>query len=245
MTDRAWAFCLTFNEETMIGYWTKHYKTFCERVVVYVDSETTDRTREIAMSYGADVREYFGSGHMDDIAFIQFAQHHYREARGQADWVVWTDADEFVYHPRLVDRLAEFRDEGTNFPVTVGYSMLADAPPSGPGQIYEQITRGIEATEYAKVAIFDPILDVNWITGKHAAEVHGPAKRDDGSDPLRLLHYRWLGAQWFAERNARNFSRLNDINRKAQHGRETYPGYFGKFSPEWYNGQLELAKVCV
>jgi len=38
-----WAFTLAFNEETLIAYWVRAYRTFCERVIVYVDTDTTDR----------------------------------------------------------------------------------------------------------------------------------------------------------------------------------------------------------
>lgn len=238
-----WAYTLCYNEATLIPYWVRHYLTFCNKVVVYLDDDTDDDTGYLAHREGAEVRSYSGNG-LDDFAFINFAQEHYKEARGHADWVVWTDVDEIVYHPLIEERLAEYKAYGINLPRTVGYSMLASSPPTGPGQIYDEITRGIPAAEYAKVAIFDPALDLQWTAGKHDAYAPG-AVHDDGSDPLKLLHYRWLGERYFLERNARNFSRLNAKNKAAQHGKETYPDFQGKYSPSWYTGQLELARPCL
>lgn len=241
----AWAFTLAYNEAALIAYWVRAHLTFCERAIVYVDAETNDGTAEIARAEGAEVRTYFGSGHLDDLAFVDFAQRTYPEARGQADWVVWTDADEIVYHPRLPERLAELHAAGVTYPTIKGYSMMADTLPSGPGQIYDEVRRGFEAPAYSKVCIFDPMLDVAWAAGKHTANVSGNAQRDDGSDSLKLLHFRWLGEQYFKARNERNYARLDAVNRAREHGKELYPGYIGEYSPAWYVGRLDGARECV
>jgi hypothetical protein len=229
----------------MIPYWVRHYVTFCDKVIVYVDTDTDDATAILAQGEGAEVRSYVGGSGLDDMAFIAFAEEHYREARGHADWVIWTDADEILYHPRMEQRLRELRSQGVNVPRTAGFGMTANAPPTTSGQIYEEIQAGFQADNYAKIAIFDPRLNLHWDTGKHNASADGEWRRDDGTDPLRLLHYRWLGRDYFLERNRRNFSRVNPANRAMQHGRETYPGFRGAYSPEWYAEQVLMAKVCV
>lgn len=241
----AWAMCMAYNEATMIRYWARHYASFCDKVIVYLDTDTDDGSLEIAESEGAEVRPCHLEG-LNDYAAVHFAEEHYREARGQADWVIWTDADEFLYHPQLAARLDHLRAAGVTFPRTQGWSMLSDAPPTGTGQIYEQINRGIPAEAYAKAAIFDPCLDIQWQTGKHSAlQAYGNVVRDDGVDPLKLLHYRWLGEDWFLTRNARNYSRLPADCIATGQGRETYPEYSGIYSEAWYRGQLEVAQVCV
>ena len=239
----AWAFTLAYNEAPLIRYWVRHHRTFCDKVIVYVDLGSDDGTAALARKEGAEVRPYGPSG-LDDLAFVAFAQEHYREARGHADWVVWADADEILYHPDLSDRLAELRRAGVTLPTVTGYSMMADHVPIGRGQIYDEIQCGFEVRAYAKVCIFDPLLDLTWTTGKHTAEAPG-AVSDDGSDPLRLLHYRWLGEAYFLARNRRNYARTDALNRAHLHGRETYPGYIGEYSPEWYAERRSIAQVCV
>jgi glycosyltransferase involved in cell wall biosynthesis len=241
--DRCWSYCIAYNEATLIRYWVRHYRSFCDKVIVYCDLGSDDGTAALARREGAEVRPYGPSG-LDDVAFVAFAQEHYREARGHADWVVWTDADEILYHPSLSERLAELRQSGVNYPTVTGYSMMADHPPTGPGQIYDQLQCGFQSDAYSKVCIFDPALDVAWSTGKHTAEVSG-AVADEGSDPLRLLHYRWLGEAYFLERNRRNYARLNAMNKAMQHGREIYPGAQGPYSPTWYADRRGIAEVCV
>jgi len=241
----AWAFTHAWNEEVMIPFWVRHYRTFCDKVVVYVDTDTDDATAILAKAEGAEVRPFHTVGALDDFAFVHFAEQHYIEARGNADWVIWTDADEIVYHARLVERLDELKDQGVTYPMVKGYSMLSHCPPSGMGQIYDEIKAGIEVPAYAKVCIFNPELEVAWTTGKHDARVFGRVVRDDGADPIKLLHYRWLGDEWFRQRNARNYARMNEINRQAHNGFESYPEYVGELSPDWYLGRIELARVVV
>ncbi len=126
---RCWAYCLAYNEATIIPYWVRHYRTFCERVIVYQDTDTDDGTGGYALLEGGEVRSH-ALGGLDDLAFTAFAQEHYTEARGRADWVIWTDADELLWHPRGAGvRLHELRSQGVTYPHVLGYAMLADAPP--------------------------------------------------------------------------------------------------------------------
>lgn len=241
----AWAYCLAYNEALLLRYWVRHYKTFCDRVIVYLDVDTTDDSRQIATMFGAEVRTYQGNGALDDIAFIEFAQSHYPEARGRADWVIWADADEILYHPRMSIRLDELARREINVPAVVGYDMFSNHPPAGYGQIYEEIDSGIESQAYGKVCIFDPSLDVRWAAGKHTAAISEPHMRGGTDDPLKLLHYRWLGEEYFLARNARNFSRINAENIERRHGIETYPGYEGVYGPKWYAEQADKARYCL
>ncbi len=231
--DRCWAFCLAYNESVLIPYWVRHYRAFCERVLVYVDADSDDGTASLAVREGAEVRFHSTGGALDDAAFVAFAADRYKEARGAAAWAVWVDADEFVYHPRIAARLDALRAAGVTLPRTAGYAMVADAPPTGEGQIWAELRRGFPAPRYAKVAVFDPALDVAWGVGKHDATAPG-AVPDDGADPLKLLHYRWLGADWCVQRNARNYARVPATARSAQFGKETYPDAVGDYTPAWY-----------
>lgn len=242
----AWAYTLAYNERLIIPYWVRHYRTFCERVIVYVDTDTDDGTEDAARAEGAEVRAYVGNHALDDVAFVAFAEEHYREARGRADWVIWTDADEIVYHPRMAERLDAYRAQGVNYPYVPGYCMVSYEPPTGTGQIYDEIRAGLPSEEYSKVCLFDPMLSVEWATGKHTANVTGQAvNRGNGSDPPKLLHYRWFGRAYFEARNQKNYARINEANKLRQHGKETYPGYSGKYSPQWFDERVDVAMPVI
>jgi hypothetical protein len=253
--DRCWAFTLAFNEEVMIRYWARHYRTFCERLIVYVDTDTDDGTILIAEEEGAETRPYVSGGRLDDMAFIRFAEEQYKEARGKAEWFVWVDADEILYHPHLAGRLDTLRSQGVNAPPVTGYTMVADAPPTGDGQIYDELRMGFPAEAYSKPCLFDPELDIIWEPGKHTAHLSGGLVRATAApdelngtattDPLKLLHYRYLGEQWMLERNARNFARVPLSQRGALLGIETFPGYSGPYSPAWYAEQRPTAQEVI
>lgn len=242
--DRCWAFTLAYQEATLIPYWVAHYRQFCERVTVYVDDATDDGTDVLAARAGAEVRYHRTEG-LDDEGFVAFAEERYKTARGLARWAVWVDADEFLYHPAGVGaRLDALAERGVTRPSVQGYQMVAEAPPKGSKPIVEQITRGLPAREYSKTCAFDPALDVSWQPGKHHADVNG-AVGDDGADPLRLLHYRYLGHDWMVARNARNHARMGEGQLGRRHGVETYPGYEGVYSPAWFAEQVANAEEVV
>ena len=239
-----WAFTLAYQEATLIPYWVKHYRAFCERVLVYVDDASDDGTASLAAEAGAEVR-FHQTGGLDDIAFVRFAEEHYKEARGRADWVVWVDADEFLYHPSIKERLSTLKGQGVTLPQVQGYQMVGEAPPSGPRPLVEQITKGLPAREYSKVCVFAPALEVAWEVGKHTANVAGAVVSGGGDDPLKLLHYRYLGHEWLTARNARNYARMPEGNRANKHGVETYPGYEGMYGPAWYEAMAAQAVEVV
>lgn len=237
----AWVYSVMRNESTLIGYWLRHYATFCERIVIY-DDHSDDGTPEMARGL-AEVRQYPGHG-LDDTAFINLANDQYREARGHADWVIWVDGDEFLYHPRMTERLAELKAEGANLPMVDGWNMVAEAPPVGQGQIYDEITTGFRDRRYSKPVLVSPWLDIEWTVGRHEIVVTGNVVRGTG-DPLRLLHYRYLGSAYHQARARRNWAWLSDLNRRAGLTWEARPGWQGAYSTRWYEEQRQLAEVCV
>jgi glycosyltransferase involved in cell wall biosynthesis len=236
----AWVYTVVRNEALLISYWLRHYATFCDRMIVY-DDKSDDGTAEIATLGGAEVREYPGSG-LDDMTFVALANERYKEARGEADWVIWVDGDEFLYHPRMIEQLAALKVAGVNLPTVNGYNMVADGPPTGSGQIYEEICTGFRHDRYDKPCILDPNLNLTWEVGKHAASaVEAVVTASDA--PLKLLHYRYLGRAYHEARSAGNYRRLSVLNKASRFGFEVTPGWTGEFSVDWYERQP--VEMCV
>lgn len=231
------------NESVMMKYWLRHYGSFCEKLVVY-DDHSDDGSADMAKYFGAEVREYPGTG-LDDMEMIDLAHATYPESRGHADWLIWGDTDEFVYHPRLPDRLDELHAQGINAPSIIGYSMFTANPPVGDEQIYEYVKTGLFDHNYSKRIIFDPKLNVTWSVGKHLSTLGTGAVTDDVSDPLKLLHYRWLGREYFEARNAQNHSRRSQRNVDNHLGDAVMPGFEGDHSVAWFEERETLARVCI
>ena len=212
-------FAVMHNEAAMLPYWLRHYRPLADQIVIF-DDHSDDGTPGLAWAAGCDVRPYPGAG-LDDQEFVDFAAATYPEARGAADWCLWVDADEFIYHPDLRGRLAAFQAAGVRLPPVMGYSMFANAFPTTSGQIYDEVKVGVRAPFFDKPVIFDPRLSLRWIPGKHALAEPVDAKR--GAEALKLLHFRHLGERHFTGRNARNHARMSARNVAQNYGYQTYP----------------------
>ena len=70
-----------------------------------------------------------------------------------------------------------------------------------------------------------------------------PVTNDD--EPLKLLHYRYLGKAYHEARNARNWGRITPRQRQLRLGYETAPDWQGDYSARWYEEQRATAvNVC-
>ena len=109
-----------WNEEQILPHFLRFYARFAERIVVY-DNGSDDATPAIVRAHPqAELRSYDTGGTLHDGVKADLLSHCYREVRGQADWVVAVDCDEFLYHPELVERLARYAAEGVTLPPRAG-----------------------------------------------------------------------------------------------------------------------------
>jgi len=131
-----WLYTVCRNEELLMPYFLRHYSKFVDRIIVY-DANSTDRTREIVSQQPqVELRRFDYCEKFDDVAFVEFTSKQYLEARGRADWVIWVDADEFLFHNNITALLNSYLERGITLPLTQGYSMVSKEPPRGNLQIY-------------------------------------------------------------------------------------------------------------
>lgn len=230
-----WVYAVMFNEELILPYFLRHYAPICDRLMIY-EHDCTDKTVEIARTCKkVELRSFTGSpGIMDEIKFIGLANQEWKEARGKADWIIWVDADEFIYHPDLRGYLHTCLNNGVTLPKMRGFSMIGSGVPTTSGQIYDEINVGVEDPLYAKRAVFSPSLDeIGYKPGKHVCNPRGNIAEDEPGE-LTLLHYRYFDRTSFMERNRRQYERQNSISRVNNWGLQCRPDYTGKYSAGWY-----------
>lgn len=195
-------YAICWNEERLLPYFLRHYGAFARRIVLF-DNHSTDCSRRIAQEHPLVELRSFGSagatcGEAERMPVRQAA---WQQSRRQAEWVMVVDCDEFVWHPNLIDYLDECRRRGVTVPRPTGFEMVSEDFPSGAGQIYQHVRRGLPVAYMNKWLIFDPdaIECMNWLPGCHQAFPTGNVVFDD--DPaLKLLHFKRLGVEYLASR---------------------------------------------
>jgi hypothetical protein len=187
-------YTFAYNEEALMPYFLRHYGSFADRIVIH-DNGSTDRTRQIAGAHPkVEVRDWDTGGRYDNVALIGLKNHCWKESRGQADWVIVCDFDEFLYHKALPEYLQTLKRSGVKVPKVSGWQMVSDEGPTGDGQLYDRIFLGAsDSTWYGKQIIFDPqIEEIRYDLGAHHARPSEPAQPSE----LNLLHFRFIGVEF-------------------------------------------------
>ena len=235
-----WLYCLFGNEEQLMPYFLRHYAPQVDRLVM-LDGGSTDGSRELIEACpNAEVQDSpFKDGGYDEYAFVDYIAGKCREARGAADWAVVVDADEFLYASEgLHAALAEYRRQYVRAVKAIGYQMVAAEFPTGDGQLTDLVCSGVRDQEYDKLVAFDPELNVIWSPGRHGHRINAWVHQMG----LKLLHYRYFGTDWLAERNAQNYARRSESDIDAGRGFHCAPDHTGKYSPEWWKRAASMAE---
>lgn len=234
---KIWIFSVCHNEAPIIPWYLRHYAQFADRILVW-DDNSTDGSRELLKAHPL-VTLYdwpHKTGLFEDVN-LHHAYDVYPSARGKADWCMWVDMDELIWHPQIKYYLATQLNDFTNAVQPRGYNMTGlGLPVNGyeHKQIWEHLPMGVEAPNYSKPVIFKPDVKIRWIRGKHRIEnVHVNLH---STLLVKLLHYRYLGAQYTAFKNRKNYERCGgDTGDKAAAwtcGPE-YDGPTLEGSPSW------------
>jgi len=202
VTIHVYAVC--HNEEALLPYFLRHYGAFADRIVVF-DGASTDRSREILRAHpkvrlvDSSERPSHDEGMYDEPTLMKIRNRAYRDSRGEADWVMVVDIDEFIHHPDIVELLKRYSREGITLPGIVGFEMVSEDPPTGTGRIQDEIRTGFLNRRYSKQAVFDPRVEINFEYGCHECFPEGPVKKSPEAE-IKLLHYRFLGERHFADK---------------------------------------------
>ena len=218
-----------FNEEDILPFTFRHYCQFARRIR-YWDAFSTDRSREIAKSYGVEIFDWSTDG-LNDMSskILKSNDWKYPNEVDRADWHITADSDELIFFPEGVENtLANYDARQIPFVRTRGFEMLSDTMPDTTGQIYDQIYMGgVDDRWYGKPSLFAPkrLLNVDYEVGAHACtftKINGYSEKITGGGPIPtpatepptyLLHYHHIGG---VDRIARRYDatrqRLSKLN---------------------------------
>lgn len=258
---KIWIFTICHNEAEIAPWFLRHYGTFADRILVW-DDNSTDGTREILRAHpSVTLFDWpYETGLFEDKN-LHHAYDVYPSATWKAEWCMWVDMDEFIYHPRIrevlyygfdpvsdPERVKTFTSYSRVPDVftTSGFNMLGDGLPVNGydhKQIWEHNPMGVAAPSYSKPVVFRPYVKMRWIRGKHALEGVTPLGHDQPPQ-LKLLHYRYLGAEYTRRKNAKNFNRCGGSTGDKAAAWTCRPDYDGpqmEGSPQWAEWAKPLA----
>lgn len=208
---------LTRNEEQMLPFTLAHYSSFCSRIVVH-DSFSTDRTREIAGKFSAQVVDWDTGDKFNDQAARMLKSTCWHGTN--ADRVIVIDCDELVVFPEGVVKTLE-----ASGPIVKpqGYEMLGYYWPNDGESILAAIPHGARDDKwYGKPIIFSPKLvgELEFSAGAHSIEwAKGPTgkplriPKEATSPTVKLLHYHHVGPiEEIARRYDESRARFAQVN---------------------------------
>jgi glycosyltransferase involved in cell wall biosynthesis len=204
-------YCLANNEEMLMPYYMRHYSQFAH--VIILDNNSTDNTVNIAKSLGAEIITLDIPDEINDQLFVDIRNNCWKNS--DADWIMWADADEFIYHPDITEFL---KNTDATAILPAFYNMYSDTFPTTDGQIYDEVKLGSrwggEENLYGKVNIFKlpDIKEINYNAGCHRVNLKGNIKLIT-SNEIKTLHMRNLSREFVVNRNARSSKRLSEFNR--------------------------------
>lgn len=224
-------FSLCYNQADILTWFLRHYSSFVDEISVF-DDHSTDGSRELLQACSKVVlRDWPYEPGINEDLFLQHAYEWYPKAHPAFDWVFWVDPDEIVWAPDIRAVL----EKNSQYEVlqTTGFNMTGDGlpPDDGKSQIWQVSPFGVPAPVYSKPVVFRPSAMIRWNRGKHALENCQPKISPDRS--LRLLHYRYMGGDYTATKNAKNYARCGLLNGDKGPAWSCAPDYRGKHSANW------------
>ena len=196
------------NEIVLLPYFLRHYEQFADRIFIW-DDGSTDGTRDMAIKHPKVIilplYQKLDNEYMFKTLFIQYRV----ISRGIADWAMCVDADEFIYHPQLLSVLEKCKIEKKKKIRCEGFTMFTSNPPTSNNQIYDEIKIGLPCFYSNKPVVFNPNVDMNWNHGAHSEVWKRKGIRLHKNTGIKLLHYRYLGEEYYISKRNRNNVTLN------------------------------------
>jgi glycosyltransferase involved in cell wall biosynthesis len=210
-------YTVCWDEADMLGFFFRHYDPWVSRYVIY-DDGSTDGSLDILRAHPRVELRTFARSEAESfvLSHRRLQNEAWKESRGQADWVVVTAIDEHLHVPgfAMTDYLAEEADRGVTLIPALGFDLNHPDMPGDTGLLTERVPRGRPRLAFNKLSLFKPeaLRETGFGPGRHDATPRGdlclPAR-----DTLLLWHYKHLGFERNADREAAQAERLGRTDR--------------------------------
>jgi hypothetical protein len=181
---------------------------------------STDSSDEIYKRYPkVTVIKWNSNNEINERNYLNIKNNGYKLSReDNADWVIVCDTDEFLYHPRLLEKLEHYKNEGITVPKIDGHDMVSESFPEYDGElITKKIKTGSEVyPPFCKNIVFNPKIDAKFGIGGHSFQSNNTI--NSSSPELKLLHYKFLGVEYVEKIYKSRMERLSEFNKQHKFG---------------------------
>jgi hypothetical protein len=213
-------YIIAYNEEKIIPFTLDYYSQFSEKIFVF-DNYSTDSSDLIYKKYPkVEVIKWNSDNEINETFYMNIKSNEYRRlSRGKnVDWIMMCDADEFIYHKNLINKLEEYKDRGINVVLTSGHEMASHEFPKYDGKLLPNIVKigSDKMPNLSKNIIFSPELDMSFGVGAHTFNANGVIMSE--KDEIKILHYKLLGKDYLIQNYNDRLLRLSDFNKSRSWG---------------------------
>ena len=196
-------YTVTYNEELIIEFFINHYrKNFPNCKIVIFDNYSTDKTVEIAKSFGCHVIFYDTNNKFSDKKLIEIKNDCWKDS--ETEWVVVCDCDELIQINE--EQLKKEQKNGHTIFKFNGYNLM-----NHDDDILESICYGWPDEAYDKILLFNKtkIKEINYNYGCHESNPVGILKYCKN---YNMFHYNFLGKNYTINRYKKFSERLSEEN---------------------------------
>jgi len=215
-----------FNEEFFAPFFLSHYSEFADKIIVFLEQTSTDRSREIVPTFPKAELVMVSNGETLNDRILSDMMSNAAASLADYDWVIRADADELTF-PYNFESPREVLSRATGNVINTWYRWVyrhnseSDLDPSKPAVFQRRhggeyrIWPGM-GQNYSKPTIVKPSAKVRWTAGEQSILPNPLVKMN--SESWDGVHWQTADVEQWIKRNASNDKRLSEENKKNKWG---------------------------
>jgi len=248
-----WIYVLCYNESHFVKNFLVGYKD-ADKIIVLNNMSTDNSVDLLKEDPRVEIRDWDSGGRIRDDLYLEMKNNVWKEARGEADWVIVVDFDEIFTRAVTTEDgclfdldLTEPHEAGFNIIKPYGYLLVSpEAPLYQDGHPHEYANKGTYHVPSEKFACFRPdhISEMRYSAGAHWSSPLDMDGKPDGvriyfQPEYKLLHYKFWNVEYYLERMKDYQERMSAQNK------EQGWGYHYMYTIEAHERQfLDCFNIC-